>query len=114
MFSSSRKVRMILVNMLGQFSGILCALLAYGLAYIDGRGGLVRTGHLALYLSSSDYLLLQSGWQWAFVIGMEVFSLCYHSYSPHEQRESWVSSFARRSICSFPTTPTLLHLSVNS
>lgn len=33
---------MILVNMLGQFSGILCALLAYGLAYIDGRGGLVR------------------------------------------------------------------------
>lgn len=34
-------LRMVLISQLGQFSGILCALLAYGLAYIDGRGGLV-------------------------------------------------------------------------
>lgn len=41
---------MVLINMLGQFSGILCALLAYGLAYIDGRGGLVRP-YLSLLIS---------------------------------------------------------------
>ncbi|KAG7448395.1 MFS general substrate transporter [Guyanagaster necrorhizus] len=42
-------IRMAMINVLGQFSNILDALIAYGLAYIDGRHGL-------------------SGWQWAFII----------------------------------------------
>ncbi len=42
--------RMAMITILGQFSNILDALIAYGLAYIDGRHGL-------------------SGWQWAFIIG---------------------------------------------
>ncbi|KAK0482181.1 MFS general substrate transporter [Armillaria novae-zelandiae] len=41
--------RMAMITILGQFSNILDALIAYGLAYIDGRHGL-------------------SGWQWAFII----------------------------------------------
>ncbi|ORY35300.1 MFS general substrate transporter [Naematelia encephala] len=51
-------LRMACISMLGQFSGILDALLAYGVQYIDGRGGL-------------------SGWQWCFIIlGLLGFPLC--------------------------------------
>ncbi|ODO06734.1 hypothetical protein I350_04093 [Cryptococcus amylolentus CBS 6273] len=42
-------VRMAILGLLGQFSGILAALLAYGIEFIDGRGGI-------------------SAWRWMFVI----------------------------------------------
>ncbi|KAK4688127.1 hypothetical protein P7C73_g1988, partial [Tremellales sp. Uapishka_1] len=69
-------LRMACISLLGQFSGIFDALIAFGLAYADGRGGL-------------------SGWQWAFIIlGLLGMPLCAalwftHPDYPDQSKRQW-------------------------